>query len=882
MIDKPLTPTNFGVPFGLDVQDGAPAIEIEIGGLGGVLDAPVPEPKPYDHKENLAETLPSDMLSRIVSDLEYQIDNDKASRSDWENTYKKGVDILGLKIEERSQPWEGACGVVHPMILEAVVRFQAEMVTATFPAAGPTRTKILGEETPEKRQAALRVEAEMNHQLTDVMTEFRPEHERLMWHLPMMGCGFKKVYKDAALGRQTSMFVDALNVFLPYGTTDLTTCPRITHEMRKTSLEIRQLIAAGIYADVYVPESTQGANTVQSAKDREAGQNALNDVRPELYEVHFDMVLNDWRKGSGKGAVEAEVEESTAFGDIEVEDMDAVAMSVEVDVEETDDDQVRPYIITFVKGSGTPLALRRNWDENDHGLIAQREDYFVQYDYVPGFGSYGYGLIHLVGGYAQSATSLLRQLVDAGTLSNLPGGYKARGTRVTGEDEPIAPGEWRDIDIPSGTLKDNLLPLPYKEPSGVLAQLLTSIIQQGQRTASTADLEVGTMTQNAPVGTTMALLERSLKVMTAVQARAHASLKKELKLLAKIIAADSPAEYGYDPVQAQRGARAEDFSLTEIIPVSDPNATTLSQRIIQYQAVTQMAQMAPQVYDQAFLHREMLDVFGIRNAEKLVPLPTDAKPVDPITENMSIMSMKPVKAFIQQDHQAHMAVHQALLQDPKIQQAIGQNPAAQQMQVALMAHVAEHAAFDYRMRISQQLGMPLPDPSQPIDPQVEVQIAPMLAQAAQQTLMMSQKMAAQQAAQQQQQDPTYQLEVKKLQQADNKISIMAEEAKTRKFIAETNAAAQADKEDRERFVIGMQNQMDRLDRMMDMLQQQQEQQAAQQAQAQQQQAAQQAQAQQAQQAQMAQQQEAQKAQQAQAQQAEQAKQAQLAKLPPVA
>ncbi|CAB4240974.1 hypothetical protein UFOVP228_61 [uncultured Caudovirales phage] len=783
---------------------------------GEVPEAAEVEPAGSDHDDNLAETIPEDVLRKIATDLEAEILMDLASRSDWEKTYKEGVKLLGLKMEERTEPWEGACGVVHPMITEAVVRFQAEMVTETFPAGGPVRTKIIGKETPTKKQAAQRVEEDMNYQLTEVMEEFRSEHERAMWHLPMTGCVFKKVYFDPTLGRQVSLMVAAEEIILPYGTTNIRTTNRMTQFMRKTKIDIERLMASGFYRTVDVQESAGSTTDIQDAKDKATGVEAMNDIRPELYEVIVDLDLSEYDKLAKMVPVaemddtfpaldaadiegseddpdhEEDEDEYVPGGDDEGdEDGDEVnedgGVTVEVDVSAVDPHpQPRSYVLTMVKGTNDVLAIRRNWRKGDP-LFLKRQ-HFVQYDYVPGFGAYGYGLIHLVGGYAKSATSILRQLVDAGTLSNLPGGLKSRGLRIKGEDTPIAPGEFRDVDVGSGPIKDNVMVLPYKEPSVVLSALLDKLIEQGQRFASTADLDIADMGSQAPVGTTLAILERSLKVMSAVQARCHFALKQELKLIAGIIRDEAADDYDFEPEVGVRRARKSDFEMVDIIPVSDPNATTMSQRVIQYQAVMQMMQGAPQVYNVAMVHREMLDVIGIKNAAKLVPLPEDMKPVDPVTENMCLINMKPVKAFIGQDHEAHLAVHQSLLQDPKIQAAIGQNPSAQAIQAALMAHVAEHAAFSYRMQICQQLGMPLPNPDEPMDEQTEHDLAPLLAQAAQQSLAMNQKMAAQQAAQQQMQDPAMMLEMRKLDQKDKEIAQKGEKMKA-------DIAIAADKED---------------------------------------------------------------------------------------
>lgn len=743
----PIEKTLFAAPLGLDAAMPAPndgGIEVEIiDDLTGEVVPTEEEAAPLEmtHDANLADFLSDGALIALASELEGEILLDIAARGDWEKSYKKGLELLGLHMEDRTEPWPGACGVYHPMITEASVRFQAEMTTETFPAAGPVRTKILGKETPERKEAAARVEEEMNHQLTDVMQEYRPEHERMLWNLPMVGSAFKKVYKDTTLERAVSMFVPAEDIILPYGTTDLGTCNRLTHRFRKTLIDIERLQDSGFYRKVSVQENNGGTNEIQEKKDKETGDSPVNDLRPELYEVHADLCLKHY------------------------------------DAENTDiseRENTKPYVVTLVRGASQVLAVRRNWEESDQ--LSLKNQHFVHYQYVPGFGAYGFGLFHLIGGYARSATSLMRQLVDAGTLSNLPGGYKTKGLRVEGGDAPIKPGEFRDVNIGAGTLAENIMPLPYKEPSVVLAGLLDKIVEDGRRMAATADIKIADMSSQAPVGTTLALLERTLKVMTAVQARCHAVLKQEFKLIARIIR-DSAQDYSYEPDTGTARARQEDFAFTDIIPVSDPNAATMSQRLMQYQAALQMAEGHPQIYNMPLLHREMLDVLGIKNAAKIVPMPEDMKAQDPVTENGSILTGKPVKAFIMQDHEAHIAVHQMLMQDPQVLAAIGQNPQAQNMQAAMMAHVAEHAAFRYRAHISQQLGLPLPDPEQDIDPQVEREIAPLLAQAAQQAMMQNQRVAAQQQAAQQANDPAFMLEQKKLAQKDQEIAIKGAQVK---------------------------------------------------------------------------------------------------------
>ena len=689
-----------------------------------------------EFNENLAEDMDDGALSTLAGDLSGDIDNDRNSRKDWERAYTEGLKLLGLQYEERTEPWNGACGVFHPMITEAVVRFQSETITEQFPAQGPVRTKILGRETPDKQEAAVRVEADMNYELTEVMREFRPEHERMLWSLPATGSAFKKVYYDPNLGRQVSMFIPAEDIILPYGTTDLDTCYRLTHVMRKTENEIKKLQQAGFYRDIELPEPGKERDNIKQAKDKETGFSDLNDDRYTLYECHVDLVLD---------------------GD-EDEDDDGEPTGI-----------MKPYVVTLIKGSNDVLSIRRNWEQDDP--LCLKRQHFVHYQYIPGFGAYGFGLFHLIGGYAKSATSLMRQLVDAGTLSNLPGGLKARGMRIKGDDTPIAPGEWRDVDIGSGALRDSILPLPYKEPSIVLSGLLDKIVEEGRRFAATADMNVSDMSAQAPVGTTLALLERQLKVMSAVQARLHYTFKQELRLLAAIIRDYTDPDYDYDPVDAPRKAKASDYDHIDIIPVSDPNAATMSQRVVQYQAVIQMAQMAPDIYDLPQLHRNMLEVLGIKDADKLVPLPDDQKPKDPVSENMAALRLEPLKAFFYQDHESHIKVHMMAMQDPIVMQLIGQNPKAPMIQAAMMAHVAEHVGFAYRQKIEQQLGMPLPPEDEKLPPEMEIQLSGMMAQAASQVLQQSQAQQAQQQAQQQQQDPLIQMQQQELQIKQQELQI---------------------------------------------------------------------------------------------------------------
>ena len=738
-IDKAL----FQQPQGMEsLAQDEEAIEIEIidpeevNIRAGDLEISIGKEDDDKFDENLADTLSEDDIMEMASELAGDIEQDKSSRKDWEKAYTEGIKLLGLQYEERTEPWNGASGVFHPMITEAVVRFQSETITETFPAQGPVRTKILGKETPDKQEAALRVQEDMNYELTEVMREFRPEHERMLWSLPATGSAFKKVYYDPNIGRQISIFVPAEDILLPYGTSDLDTCYRLTHVMRKTKNEIVKLQQAGFYRDIDLPDPSKEQDNIKKAKDKETGFSDINDDRYTLYESHVDLILE---------------------GDADLDD-DGKPTGI-----------TRPYVVTLIKGSNDVLAIRRNWEQKDP--LELKRQHFVHYQYIPGFGAYGFGLFHLIGGYAKSATSLMRQLVDAGTLSNLPGGLKTRGMRIKGDDTPIAPGEWRDVDIASGALRDSILPLPYKEPSQVLMGLLGQIVEEGRRFAATADMKVSDMSAQAPVGTTLALLERQLKVMSAVQARLHYTFKQELRLLAAIIRDYTDPDYDYDPVDAPRKAKAADYDHVDIIPVSDPNASTMSQRVVQYQAVIQMAQMAPDIYDLPQLHRQMLAVLGIKDADKLVPLPDDQKPKDPVSENMAALRLEPLKAFFYQDHESHIKVHMMAMQDPIVMELIGQNPKAPMIQGAMMAHVAEHVGFAYRQKIEQQMGMPLPPEDEKLPPEMEIQLSGMMAQAAQQVLQQSQAMAAQKQAQQQQQDPMIQMQQQELQIKQQELQI---------------------------------------------------------------------------------------------------------------
>ena len=727
----------YQAPVGLEAAaaEVEPDIEIEIEDpesvairMGDLEIEIEPEENEDDFNANLAEVIEDKVLEELAGDLIGEFEEDISSRKDWMQTYVDGLELLGMKIEERAEPWEGACGVYHPLLSEALVKFQAETMMATFPAAGPVKTQIIGKETKEKKEAAERVQDDMNYQLTDVMVEFRPEHERMLWGLGLAGNAFKKVYYDPSLQRQISMFIPAEDIVVPYGASNLETAERVTHVMRKTENELRKLQVAGFYRDVELGAPEESLDEVEKKIAEKMGFRATSDDRYKVLEMHVNLDLPGYEHKDDDG-------EPTGIA--------------------------LPYVVTIEKGTGTVLAIRRNWNPDDE-TYAKRQ-HFVHYGYVPGFGFYCFGLIHLVGAFAKSGTSLIRQLVDAGTLSNLPGGFKARGLRVKGDDTPIAPGEFRDVDVPSGTIKDNLMTLPYKEPSQVLYSLLNTIVEEGRRFAAAGDMKVSDMSANAPVGTTLAILERTLKVMSAVQARIHYSMKQEFRLLKHIIADYTPEDYNYEPVEGDRKAKKSDYDMVEVIPVSDPNAATMAQKVVQYQAVIQLAQSAPQIYDLPELHREMIEVLGVKNAKKLIPMQDDMKPKDPLSENMDALTGKPLKAFIYQDHDAHIAAHMNFLQDPQTAAMIGQNPMNQQIMANLQAHIAEHFGFKYRNMIEQQIGASLPAPNEELPEEYEVQLSRLVAQASQQVLQNNQAQAAQQQAAEQAQDPIIQMQQQELQ-----------------------------------------------------------------------------------------------------------------------
>ncbi len=747
------------------LEDGS--VEITFGEEIEEIDA-----APFD--ANLADYLEDGQLQEVSTELTEAIESDMSARRDWADAYVAGLDVLGMKYEERTEPWENACGVYSNILAEAAIRFQAEAMSETFPAAGPVRTKILGEPTQEKEDAALRVKTDMNYELTEVMVEYRPEHERLLYSLGLAGSAFKKVYFDPNLGRQIALYIPAEDVIVPYGASNIESAERVTHVMRKTKNEMVKLQAAGFYRDVELGDPVSFFSDVEEAKAEQSGISLTSDDRYTVLEVHADLNID--------GVDGADNEESLQVA--------------------------KPYVVTLEKGTGEILAIRRNWNPDDP--LTLKRQHFVHYAYVPGFGFYGLGLIHIIGGYAKAGTSIIRQLVDAGTLSNLPGGLKSRGLRVKGDDTPIGPGEFRDVDVPSGSIRDNIMPLPYKEPSQTLLALLQRITDEGRRLGAISDMNISDMSANAPVGTTLALLERALKPMAAVQSRVHYSMKQEFKLLRRIIAEYAPEEYLYVPDRGEPRARRADYAMVEVIPVSDPNSSTMAQRVVQYQTVLQMAQTAPQIYDLPQLHRQMIEVLGVKNADKLVPIDDDMKPADPVSENMDALVGNPVKAFMYQDHQAHIATHQAFMQDPMIMQTIGQNPMANQIMSSLQAHIAEHTAFMYRRQIEERIGAPLPAPNEELPREIEVQLAQLQSKAAIQLTQTHQQQQAEQQAQQQAQDPIIQMQQQELQlkqaelqrksqkdQADSqldaaRLQLDAQKADTTASIEASRIAAQTD------------------------------------------------------------------------------------------
>jgi hypothetical protein len=762
----------YQAPQGVESTD-EPELEIDIvnpemvtlddGSVEITLTPEAAADEPVAHDANLAEYMDDADLGALAGDLIDQIDADIASRREWAETYVKGLEVLGLKYEERTDPWEGACGVYSSVLSEAAIRFQAEAMSETFPAQGPVKCKVLGKPTREKEEAAERVREDMNHQLTDVMVEYRPEHERLLYSLGLAGSAFKKVYFDPSMDRQTAVYITAEDVIVPYGASTIESADRVTHVMRKTKNEMRRLQVSGMYIEADLGDPQSFFSDIEKKKAEDAGYSLTDDDRYTLYEVHAYLDLPGY------------------------EDADGVPL---------------PYVVTIERGTQKVLSVRRNWREEDE--LKRKRDHFVHYTYVPGFGFYGLGLIHIVGGYARAGTSLIRQLVDAGTLSNLPGGLKSRGLRIKGDDTPISPGEFRDVDVPSGSIRDNILPMPYKEPSQTLLALLNRITDEGRRLAAISDMNISDMSANAPVGTTLALLERTLKPMAAVQARVHYAMKQEFKLLKEIIAENAPSEYSYDTTDNNPRARQQDYALVDVVPVSDPNSSTMAQRVVQYQAVHQLSTTAPQIYDLPYLHRQMIEVLGVKNADKIVPISEDMKPRDPVSENMAFLNGKPTKAFIYQDHDAHIAVHTAMMQDPLMAAQIGQNPQAQKMMAEIQAHIAEHLAFAYRKKVEEQLGVPMPSPDSDLPEDVEVALSRMVAMAAQQVLGQSKQQAMAQQAQQAQQDPMVQMQQAELKlkeaevqrkakkdEADALLRAKQLELQTRKQLADEELAEQS-------------------------------------------------------------------------------------------
>ena len=708
------------------------------------------------HDSNLADFIDENELSVLASDLVSSFESDRSSRQEWEMSYIKGLDLLGLRFEDRTTPWDGACGVFHPMLSEAVIRFQAQTIQEIYPASGPVKTTIVGKITDDKSEQASRVQNYLNYLITQRMSEYRTETEKLLFSLPIAGSAFRKVYFDPTMGRPCAMFVPAEDFVVSYGASDLTTCERATHIMKKTTNEVKKLQVAGFYSDVELPPPAQDLSDIQQKYNSLTGDsdNYEFDHRHTLLEMHVDLDL------------------------VGFEDKDGIAL---------------PYVVTIDKTSRTILSIRRNWYEEDPNRL--RREHYVHYQYLPGLGFYGFGLVHMIGGLSKSATSLLRQLVDAGTLANLPGGLKARGLRIKGDDSPIMPGEFRDVDIPGGAIRDNITFLPYKEPSNVLYQLLGDIVQEGRRFASAADVKASDMNGEAPVGTTLAILEREMKVMSAVQARVHAAVSKELKILVGIVKDYGPSTYPYD--DSDKPIVSEDFSdEVDIIPVSDPNAGTMAQRIMQYQAALQLASQAPQLYDLPMLHRQMIEVLGIQNAEDIIPVEDDIKPTDPISENMDVITGKPVKAFIYQDHRAHIEVHMSALQNPEIQSLVSQAPNAKAIQAAMAAHISEHVAFEYRAQVEKELGVELPPPGEALPEDIELRISRLAAPAAKQVTGRAQQEAQAKKQAEQQQDPIVQMRMRELALKEQQAMAKAQTdmAKVQASNAKTQAEAAIDME----------------------------------------------------------------------------------------
>jgi hypothetical protein len=680
------------------------------------------------HDANLAEIVKESELNVMASDLIGQFKSDKESRADWERAYIDGLDLLGLKNEDRTTPWDGACGVFHPLLSEAVIKFQSQAIQELFPASGPVKTSVVGSLTDDKEKQAYRVQNYLNYLLTEKMTEYRSETEKMLFSLPLAGSAFRKIYYDPSMGRPCSMFVPAEDFVVSYGASDLTTCERATHIMKRTSNEIRKLQVSGFYKDIELGAPSNNVDPIEEKYNKLTGDSSSYDLdsRHTILEVQVNLDL-------------------AGFEDEEGGEPTGIAL---------------PYVVSIDLGSREILSIRRNWYEDDN--LKTKREHFVHYQYIPGLGFYGFGLIHMIGGLAKSATSLLRQLVDAGTLSNLPGGLKARGLRIKGDDTPIMPGEFRDVDIPGGSISENISFLPYKEPSNVLYQLMGDIVEEGRRFASAADVKVSDMNAEAPVGTTLAILERSMKVMSAIQARLHASMRVELRILSALVRDFGPEKYPY--LRDSDDLVSEDFDdRVDIIPVSDPNAGTMAQRIMQYQAALQLAAQAPEMYDMPLLHRQMLDILGIQDADKIVPTEKDMKPTDPVSENMDIINGKPLKAFIYQDHEAHIQTHMSLTENPQVMEIMGKSPNAKKAMAEMSAHVQEHLAFKYRQDIEKELGVELPNPNESLPEDIEYRISRLVAPAAAQITGKAAKEQQAQEAQKQAQDPIVQMRQQELQ-----------------------------------------------------------------------------------------------------------------------
>jgi len=747
-IEKTATP----IDPDAEVLNGATSIEIEIEETpneeeGLVIDlGDSPSGLESGFGENLAEILDYDVLDLLGKELYEQFLSDKESRADWEETYVKGLDQLGLTVDDRTEPWPGACGVFHPLLSEAVIKFQSQAISEIFPAEGPVKTKIVGVIDEEKEKQSHRIQEYMNYLLTEKMVEYRTETEKLLFSLPLAGSAFRKVYYDSNMGRPCSIFVPAEDFVVSYGASDLLTCERATHVMKKTENEIKKLMYSGFFKECDLPDPSPDIDEITDKYNKLTGESATtydNDGRYTILEMQVDLDLE-------------------GFEDKKDGEPTGIAL---------------PYIVTFDKSSTKILSIRRNYEENDP--LKKRRQHFVHYQYLPGIGFYGFGLIHMIGGLSKSATSLLRQLIDAGTLSNLPGGLKTRGLRIKGDDTPIMPGEFRDVDVPGGTIAENISFLPYKEPSQVLYSLLTTIVDEGRRFASLGDLKIADMNNEAPVGTTLALMERQMKVMSAIQSRLHASMHKEFNILTEIIRKFTSPEYPYaeDP---DKFVKREDFDKrVDVIPVSNPNAATMSQRIMQYQAALQLATQAPEMYDMPELHRQMLEVLGIENVDKVIPHKDDIKPADPVMENMNLVNNQPVKAFEYQDHEAHIAVHMAGMQDPELAEMVEKSPSAEKIYMASEAHIREHLAFQYRDDIEAEMGTPLPPLGEPLPPDIEKRLSDLVAQAAEKLSLRKQAEIQQKQIQEQMQDPIVQQRNRELDIQEGELMRKAEADKAK-------------------------------------------------------------------------------------------------------